>query len=190
MLIGTFRLFFRFSFHSRANEPERGASVVPPLRDDVQLSIEEYRNKLYAMMDEKHRKHKNMWGIVATICSTAWNYWERIIIIRKISKTNILRRFIRRYFVWILCFWKHCRGIFFKFRKKWLFIGQNRGYEDYRNTYEKRRVRVLARVTLLWRRIFIHLPTTYDEKHRRRIKRRRSTKDRWFHLLIIITIRV
>ncbi|XP_043275381.1 mitogen-activated protein kinase 15 [Venturia canescens] len=47
-------------FHSRANEPERGASVVPPLRDDVQLSIEEYRNKLYAMMDEKHRKHKNM----------------------------------------------------------------------------------------------------------------------------------
>ncbi|XP_012286312.1 mitogen-activated protein kinase 15 isoform X2 [Orussus abietinus] len=47
-------------FHNRGNEPERGSSVIPLLRDDVQLSVEEYRNKLYAMMDEKHRKHKNM----------------------------------------------------------------------------------------------------------------------------------
>ncbi|KAH0569208.1 hypothetical protein KQX54_021925 [Cotesia glomerata] len=47
-------------FHHRANEPERGANVIPPLRDDVQLRVEDYRNKLYAMMDEKHRKHKNM----------------------------------------------------------------------------------------------------------------------------------
>lgn len=35
--------------------------MVPLLRDDVQLSVDEYRNKLYSMMDEKHRKHKNMW---------------------------------------------------------------------------------------------------------------------------------
>nr|XP_050848555.1 mitogen-activated protein kinase 15-like isoform X2 [Vespula vulgaris] len=48
------------SFHRRGNEPSRSTSVVPLLRDDVQLSVEEYRNKLYAMMDEKHRKHKNM----------------------------------------------------------------------------------------------------------------------------------
>ncbi|XP_003700809.1 mitogen-activated protein kinase 15 isoform X2 [Megachile rotundata] len=48
------------NFHRRSNEPERGSSVVPLLRDDVQLSVEEYRNKLYSMMDEKHRKHKNM----------------------------------------------------------------------------------------------------------------------------------
>ncbi|XP_076766373.1 mitogen-activated protein kinase 15 isoform X1 [Xylocopa sonorina] len=47
-------------FHRRSNEPERGSSVIPLLRDDVQLSVEEYRNKLYSMMDEKHRKHKNM----------------------------------------------------------------------------------------------------------------------------------
>ncbi|KAK9309626.1 hypothetical protein QLX08_000838 [Tetragonisca angustula] len=47
-------------FHRRSNEPERGSSVVPLLRDDVQLSVDEYRNKLYSMMDEKHRKHKNM----------------------------------------------------------------------------------------------------------------------------------
>ncbi|KAL6422095.1 hypothetical protein ACFW04_010865 [Cataglyphis niger] len=47
-------------FHRRGNEPERGSSVVPLLSDDVQLSVDEYRNKLYAMMDEKHRKHKNM----------------------------------------------------------------------------------------------------------------------------------
>ncbi|XP_031842280.2 mitogen-activated protein kinase 15 isoform X1 [Nomia melanderi] len=47
-------------FHRRNNEPERGSSVVLLLRDDVQLSVDEYRNKLYSMMDEKHRKHKNM----------------------------------------------------------------------------------------------------------------------------------
>ncbi|XP_043521324.1 extracellular signal-regulated kinase 2 isoform X3 [Frieseomelitta varia] len=47
-------------FHRRSNEPARGSSVVPLLRDDVQLSVDEYRNKLYSMMDEKHRKHKNM----------------------------------------------------------------------------------------------------------------------------------
>ncbi|XP_018338450.1 PREDICTED: putative serine/threonine-protein kinase C05D10.2 isoform X2 [Trachymyrmex septentrionalis] len=47
-------------FHKRGNEPERGSSVIPLLNDDVQLSVDEYRNKLYAMMDEKHRKHKNM----------------------------------------------------------------------------------------------------------------------------------
>lgn len=50
-----------YSFHKQSNEPERGSSVVPLLRDDVQLSVDEYRNKLYSMMDEKHRKHKNMW---------------------------------------------------------------------------------------------------------------------------------
>ncbi|KAI4481573.1 hypothetical protein M0802_013930 [Mischocyttarus mexicanus] len=48
------------SFHRKGNEPSRTTSVVPLLRDDIQLSVEEYRNKLYAMMDEKHRKHKNM----------------------------------------------------------------------------------------------------------------------------------
>ncbi|XP_034174195.1 mitogen-activated protein kinase 15 isoform X1 [Osmia lignaria lignaria] len=48
------------NFHRRSNEPERGSNVVPLLRDDVQLSVDEYRNKLYSMMDEKHRKHKNM----------------------------------------------------------------------------------------------------------------------------------
>ncbi|OXU27834.1 hypothetical protein TSAR_011710 [Trichomalopsis sarcophagae] len=45
------------SFHARGNEPARGSSVVPFLRDDVQLSVDEYRSKLYSMMDEKHRKH-------------------------------------------------------------------------------------------------------------------------------------
>lgn len=48
------------AFHIRGDEPERGSSVIPLLRDDVQLSVEEYRNQLYAMMDEKHKKHKNM----------------------------------------------------------------------------------------------------------------------------------
>lgn len=38
--------------------------MVPLLRDDVQLSVDEYRNKLYSMMDEKHRKHKNMYILI------------------------------------------------------------------------------------------------------------------------------
>jgi len=54
------RVFPFFSFHRRGNEPERGSSVVPLLSDDVQLTVAEYRNKLYAMMDDKHCKHKNM----------------------------------------------------------------------------------------------------------------------------------
>nr|KAF7429193.1 hypothetical protein H0235_005591 [Vespula pensylvanica] len=57
------------SFHRRGNEPSRSTSVVPLLRDDVQLSVEEYRNKLYAMMDEKHRKHKNMRYLESNISS-------------------------------------------------------------------------------------------------------------------------
>ncbi|KOX68388.1 Putative serine/threonine-protein kinase C05D10.2 [Melipona quadrifasciata] len=48
-------------FHRRSNEPERSSNVVPLLRLGLQLSVVEYRNKLYSMMDEKHRKHKNMW---------------------------------------------------------------------------------------------------------------------------------
>ncbi|XP_051171657.1 extracellular signal-regulated kinase 2-like [Leptopilina boulardi] len=48
------------AFHIRGEEPERGSSVIPLLRDDIQLSVEDYRNQLYAMMDEKHKKHKNM----------------------------------------------------------------------------------------------------------------------------------
>ncbi|XP_043252937.1 mitogen-activated protein kinase MKC1 [Colletes gigas] len=48
------------AFHQSNNEPERGSIVIPLLSDDVQLSVEEYRNKLYSMMDEKCRKHKNM----------------------------------------------------------------------------------------------------------------------------------
>ncbi|KAK0083472.1 hypothetical protein PV325_008727 [Microctonus aethiopoides] len=48
------------NFHHRASEPECSANVIPPLRDDVQLTVKEYRNKLYSMMDEKHRKYKNI----------------------------------------------------------------------------------------------------------------------------------
>lgn len=41
--------------------------MVPLLRDDVQLSVDEYRNKLYSMMDEKHRKHKNMYIYISIL---------------------------------------------------------------------------------------------------------------------------
>ena len=34
-------------FHNPTEEKNIGYNVVPPLSDDVQLSVEEYRNKLY-----------------------------------------------------------------------------------------------------------------------------------------------
>ena len=34
-------------FHNPTEEKNIGYDVVPPLSDDVQLSVEEYRNKLY-----------------------------------------------------------------------------------------------------------------------------------------------
>nr|XP_060632043.1 mitogen-activated protein kinase 15 [Anolis sagrei ordinatus] len=40
-------------FHSLAREPSLRGSVVLPLDDDVQLSVAEYRNKLYEMILEK-----------------------------------------------------------------------------------------------------------------------------------------
>lgn len=49
-----------FRFHSEASEPVLGHAVMPPLRDDVQLSVDEYRNKLYELMSvgtKAHIKH-------------------------------------------------------------------------------------------------------------------------------------
>ncbi|XP_023707678.1 extracellular signal-regulated kinase 2 isoform X3 [Cryptotermes secundus] len=37
-------------FHCEASEPILGHTVVPPVRDDVQLSVDEYRSKLYELM--------------------------------------------------------------------------------------------------------------------------------------------
>lgn len=34
-------------FHNPSEEKGIGRDVVPPLSDDIQLSVEEYRNKLY-----------------------------------------------------------------------------------------------------------------------------------------------
>lgn len=51
---------FYYSFHKQSNEPERGSKVIPWLSDDIQLSVDEYRSKLYAMMDSKNTKHKRM----------------------------------------------------------------------------------------------------------------------------------
>nr|CAD7196991.1 unnamed protein product [Timema douglasi] len=37
-------------FHNSSNEPSLNHDVLPPLRDDVQLAVDDYRNKLYEMM--------------------------------------------------------------------------------------------------------------------------------------------
>lgn len=43
--ISTVFIFHRF--HNAAEELSLNYDVVPPLSDDVQLTVEEYRNKLY-----------------------------------------------------------------------------------------------------------------------------------------------
>ncbi|KAK2145223.1 hypothetical protein LSH36_694g01022 [Paralvinella palmiformis] len=40
-------------FHNPADEKVIGRDVVPPLSDDIQLTVEEYRNKLYEMILQK-----------------------------------------------------------------------------------------------------------------------------------------
>ncbi|XP_060632043.2 mitogen-activated protein kinase 15 isoform X2 [Anolis sagrei] len=45
-------------FHSLAREPSLRGSVVLPLDDDVQLSVAEYRNKLYEMILEKKAQNQ------------------------------------------------------------------------------------------------------------------------------------
>lgn len=52
--------FIIFRFHCEESEPVLGHAVTPPLNDDVQLSVDEYRNKLYELMvmgTKPHTKH-------------------------------------------------------------------------------------------------------------------------------------
>jgi len=44
---GLLCLFLCFRFHNAADEKVIGRNVVTPICDDVQLSVDEYRTKLY-----------------------------------------------------------------------------------------------------------------------------------------------
>ncbi|XP_070556880.1 mitogen-activated protein kinase 15-like isoform X2 [Ptychodera flava] len=43
-------------FHNSRDEPALDHDVIPPLADDIQLSVDEYRNKLYEMIKEQKDK--------------------------------------------------------------------------------------------------------------------------------------
>ncbi|XP_052684401.1 extracellular signal-regulated kinase 2-like isoform X3 [Crassostrea angulata] len=45
-------------FHNAAEEVSLNYDVVPPLSDDVQLTVEEYRNKLYEMIIQKKQERR------------------------------------------------------------------------------------------------------------------------------------
>lgn len=47
-----------YRFHNPAEEPELNRDVVPYLDDNVQLSIEEYRDKLYEVCTYIHVQHE------------------------------------------------------------------------------------------------------------------------------------
>lgn len=44
-------------FHNAQDEPEMNSSVVIPLNDDVRLSVDDYRNKLYELMATHHARY-------------------------------------------------------------------------------------------------------------------------------------
>lgn len=41
-------------FRNMLSEEELSVDIVPPFRDDIQLSISEYRSKIYEIMSDKH----------------------------------------------------------------------------------------------------------------------------------------
>ncbi len=46
--------FLLFSFHNPKDEIIKGYDVVPQLSDDIQLTVDEYRNKLYQFIQTKN----------------------------------------------------------------------------------------------------------------------------------------
>nr|CAD7572480.1 unnamed protein product [Timema californicum] len=71
----------RIMFHNSSNEPSLNHDVLPPLRDDVQLAVDDYRNKLYEMMSsgifrvEKQSqisRDSGCRGKLPQPCTTSW----------------------------------------------------------------------------------------------------------------------
>ncbi|KAF5301118.1 hypothetical protein FQR65_LT08948 [Abscondita terminalis] len=46
-------------FHNPSDEIEMNISVIPPLNDDVRLTVDDYRNKLYEIMSTHHHGRSN-----------------------------------------------------------------------------------------------------------------------------------
>ena len=42
-------------FHSKKDNLDVGYNVIPPINDDIQLTVDEYRQRLYAMIQVKFR---------------------------------------------------------------------------------------------------------------------------------------
>lgn len=47
---------FNYRFRNTSHELELTVDVVPPFRDDIQLSVSEYRSKLYEIMSMNEKK--------------------------------------------------------------------------------------------------------------------------------------
>lgn len=48
-------LFILNRFRNASPESELHSDIVPPFRDDVQLSVSEYRSKLYELMSSREK---------------------------------------------------------------------------------------------------------------------------------------
>ena len=46
-------------FHSKKDNLDVGYNVIPPINDDIQLTVDEYRQRLYAMIQVKNYRAKN-----------------------------------------------------------------------------------------------------------------------------------
>lgn len=51
-------IYIFLRFHDKALEPSMNHKVLPPLRDDIQLAVDDYRNKLYELMGRNKVKNK------------------------------------------------------------------------------------------------------------------------------------
>lgn len=86
-------LFIIFRFHCKASEPILGHTVVPPVRDDVQLSVDEYRSKLYELMATGTGAHTRHCKVNHE--DRYWKIWH-LVMVDSFSNAIIMRgRFIR-----------------------------------------------------------------------------------------------
>lgn len=62
-------------FRNTSPECELNADIVPPFRDDVQLTVSEYRSKLYEIMSA-HEKN----GYVGKRLDKKWAIYPRLVL--------------------------------------------------------------------------------------------------------------
>lgn len=72
-------IFSLIRFHNAAEEISLNYDVVPPLSDDVQLTVEEYRNKLY----EVTKSLESLW-LPWLLCNVSRDFSTKVLVMQNI----------------------------------------------------------------------------------------------------------